>query len=97
VSGEGQSQATSGLQRPGDLTGDGAVDISDAIAILSFLFLGGERTPCSAALADFNGDGSVDISDSVASLGWLFLGGAPHALGEACVPLAGCSEACIDG
>ena len=55
---------------PGDVNGDGQVDISDAIAILSYLFMGGSlRCPNNA---DINGDGTVDISDPVKLLGKLF-------------------------
>jgi len=55
---------------PGDANGDGNVDISDAIAILSYLFMGGSlRCPNNA---DINGDGTVDISDPVKLLGKLF-------------------------
>ena len=49
-------------------------DISDAIAILSWLFLGGKELWCVDA-ADVNDDGAVDISDGVVLLSFLFLGG----------------------
>jgi hypothetical protein len=49
-------------------------DISDAIAILNWLFLGGKELRCVDA-ADVNDDGAVDISDGVALLSFLFLGG----------------------
>ncbi len=62
----------------GDTNADGATDISDAIAILGFLFLGGEELPCRES-ADTQNDGGVDISDAVALLSFLFLGGPPPA------------------
>ncbi|MBI4606203.1 MAG: hypothetical protein HY721_29910 [Planctomycetes bacterium] len=51
-----------------------AIDISDAIFLLSFLFLGGPQPPCMDA-ADSNDDGKADISDAVRTLGYLFGGG----------------------
>jgi hypothetical protein len=52
----------------------GAVDISDAVHTLNFLFLGG-MAPCCPAAADCNGSGVVDISDPTYGLNFLFLGG----------------------
>ena len=57
----------------GDHNGDGAVDISDAMSLLSALFAGGS-TNCDDA-ADSNDDGSIDVSDAVRTLQYLF-GGA---------------------
>ena len=59
----------------GDANGDGALDLSDAIASLSYLFTGGEAPGCLKA-ADANGKDGVDISDPIHLLGFLFLGGA---------------------
>jgi hypothetical protein len=60
----------------GDANADGAVDISDAIAILGFLFLGTPNSlPCKVA-ADTNDSEGVDLSDSVFLLNYLFLGTA---------------------
>jgi len=59
--------------RRGDANADGAIDLSDAVATLSDLFLGTRNVPCQKA-ADANGDGSVDISDAVFILSYLFLG-----------------------
>jgi hypothetical protein len=55
----------------GDSNSDGNLDISDPIATLNTLFLGGGPIPCPDA-ADANDDGKVDISDPVATLGFLF-------------------------
>jgi hypothetical protein len=60
--------------RRGDTNVDQHVDISDPIATLGFLFLGGTALPCADA-ADANDDGKVDISDAIATLTSLFLGG----------------------
>ena len=69
----------------GDASGDGVVDISDAVKILNFLFLGGPARCCEDAL-DANDDGAVDIGDPVFALNFLFLGGAKI---PAPYPLAG--------
>jgi len=73
--------------RRGDANGDLAVDISDAVTTLGYLFTGGVEPPCLDA-ADANDDGALDISDAVTSLGYLFTGGvAPPTPGpEACGP-----------
>ncbi len=67
--------ASSGLlaDRPGDSNMDGAVDISDPVGALSYLFLG--ATIPSRENANVNGDEILDISDPVYLLGFLFLGG----------------------
>jgi len=62
------------LFKRGEATGDGALDISDAARILSWLFLGGEEPGCIKA-ADANNDESVDLSDATLVLSFLFLGG----------------------
>jgi plastocyanin len=65
----------------GDTSGEGAVDISDAVAILNFLFLGGLVRCCDDAI-DANDDGAIDIADPVFILNYLFAGTvtmpAPH-------------------
>ena len=61
------------LFRRGDSNADGATDISDAVAILGYLFLGGNRVPCEQA-GDANDDGALEISDAVHILSFLFLG-----------------------
>jgi len=89
---------------PGDGNGDGLVDLSDAIGILFYLFLGDPpRLPCGSglpgdpsnlALLDSSGDGLLDVTDSIHVLQYLFIGGIPPVLGIACVPMTGCPEAC---
>ena len=58
----------------GDPNESGEVDISDAIAILEYLFLGGEVRPVVSA-ADANDDGRVEITDALHVLFHLFVGG----------------------
>lgn len=60
----------------GDTDGNGAVEMSDAIAVLEFLFLGGPTPPCFDA-ADADDSNDLDVSDGVRVLGWLFLGTEP--------------------
>jgi hypothetical protein len=61
----------------GDANGDGGRDLSDAVSVLSYLFLG-DPVPGCLASSDANDDGSVDLSDAVAILGRLFdLGWSP--------------------
>jgi hypothetical protein len=60
--------------RRGDTNGDGTVDLSDAVAILMGLFLGGGDPVCEEA-ADADASGARDITDAVSVLGFLFLGG----------------------
>jgi len=64
-----------GFQR-GDTTGDGQVNISDAIATLGFLFQGAVRPSCIDA-ADANDDGELDISDAIGIVEHLFQGRGP--------------------
>ncbi|OUU23060.1 MAG: hypothetical protein CBC13_06535, partial [Planctomycetia bacterium TMED53] len=56
----------------GDHNGDGSVDISDAMSLLSALFANG-TTSCEDA-ADSNDDGNIDVSDAVRTLQYLFAG-----------------------
>ena len=78
-------------QIPGDCDQDGLFLLSDAICLLSKLFVGPPVFPCDVdgdhggghvTLLDGNGDGTVDVSDAIYSLASLFSGGglppAPH-------------------
>jgi hypothetical protein len=64
--------------RRGDSNQDRVADISDAIFVFEFLFLGGETPRCLDA-ADSNDDSAVDLSDGISLLTFLFLGGEPPA------------------
>ncbi len=59
----------------GDANRDAAIDISDALGVLEYLFIGGARPYCLDA-ADANDDGSVNITDAIGLLDHLFLGGS---------------------
>ncbi|MEC7776511.1 MAG: dockerin type I repeat-containing protein, partial [Planctomycetota bacterium] len=60
----------------GDVNEDKVIDISDSVAVISYLFLGEVRPYCMDS-ADANDDGSVDISDTLRILSHLFNGGGP--------------------
>jgi parallel beta-helix repeat protein len=83
--------------RRGDVNQDGGQDISDAVAILLYLFASGREPRCLES-ADVDGDGVLRITDALALLGWLFQGrAAPPPPFESCgfdpTPgLLGCAE-----
>ncbi len=58
----------------GDVDASLSVNITDAIVLLNYLFLGAEPFPCFDP-ADANDDGGVNITDAVVILNYLFLGG----------------------
>lgn len=73
--------------RRGDHDGSGLADITDALNLLGFLFLGTTPPICGNA-SDFDNSGLLDITDALILLGHLFLG-QPNALpapGTSCGP-----------
>ena len=60
----------------GDADDSGALNITDGIFILNFLFLGGPNPPCSDS-ADADDSGAINITDGIFVLNFLFLGGPP--------------------
>ncbi len=60
----------------GDVDRNGRLEITDAIDIIGFLYLG-TFTPYCMTVADSNADRVVDVSDLVAILSFLFYGGPP--------------------
>lgn len=83
------------LFRRGDASGDGRVNISDAIHFLWWRFLGAPAPGCLDA-ADVDGDGSHQVTDATYLLSHLFLGGAapPSPGPESCGPPAGPAPGC---
>ena len=80
----------------GDANQDGARDVADPIAVLSYLFSGAGVLPCLDA-ADANDDETVNIADAVSLLMWLFGGGGPPPEPAVCGPdpdgdLLGCRD-----
>jgi hypothetical protein len=69
-------------EQNGDVNGDLAIDISDAVYLMNFLYLGG---PEPAPLAcqpfeqvmngDIDGSGSFEVTDPIRLLNYLFQGG----------------------
>lgn len=62
----------------GDATADGEIDISDGIATLNYLFLGGVSGECADAM-DADDSGEINISDGIYTLNYLFRGAAAPA------------------
>jgi hypothetical protein len=60
----------------GDVDQNGALEISDPIGTLGYLFLGSQTPGCLDA-ADANDDGALNLTDALYSLSFLFSGGAP--------------------
>ena len=58
----------------GDTNGDGTTNLSDAVFLLGYLFLG-DRAPACADAADSNDDSAMDIADAITILNFLFVGG----------------------
>ncbi len=61
----------------GEMNSEAPTDISDAVYLLGYLFLGTEPIPRCQDSADFTDDGMLDISDAILLLNFLFLGGPP--------------------
>ena len=70
--------------RRGDANADGALNISDPVFTLAFLFRAGDLPSCGDA-ADANDDGNLNLSDAITTLAFLFQQGpALPAPGPAC-------------
>ena len=57
----------------GDVNGDGAVCFDDSVAIIFYLWRGGQELPCEDA-ADVDRSGDINVSDAILSLRHLFYG-----------------------
>jgi hypothetical protein len=60
--------------RRGAVRGEAALDISDGIRLLGYLFLG-TATPACLDAADGDDSGVIELTDAIYILGFLFLGG----------------------
>ena len=60
----------------GDADSNGTLDITDALRIFGFLFLGGAEPDCLSAY-NIDGDATVSISDGIYALRYLFEGQSP--------------------
>jgi Dockerin type I domain len=61
----------------GDANNDQAVNISDAVWIINYVFVGGDPPQPNLACGDANGDGQVNVSDAVWIINYVFVGGDP--------------------
>ncbi|MBN1442175.1 MAG: hypothetical protein JXA90_05665 [Planctomycetes bacterium] len=59
----------------GDVDQNGAIELTDPVRILMYLFLDGTSVPGCLDAADVDDSGTIDLSDAVYSLNFLFLGG----------------------
>jgi Tol biopolymer transport system component len=73
----------------GDASPNGAVDISDAVFVANWLFVGGFAMPCIDA-ADANDDGEVDVSDAAFISNFIFAGGIPPPCPFSCTASTSC-------
>jgi hypothetical protein len=58
----------------GDANSDGTVNVSDAVFVINYVFVGGD-TPVPLACGDSNSDGTVNVSDAVYIINYVFVGG----------------------
>ncbi|MBI4604115.1 MAG: FG-GAP repeat protein [Planctomycetes bacterium] len=71
---------TTGFFRRGDVDQSGGLDLSDAVQILGYLFLGSPtRVPECFDAADADDNGKLELTDAIRILGYLFLGNEPPA------------------
>lgn len=80
------SFTTASVEKPfrrGDVRVDDLINITDPIATLNFLFLGGEAPPCLKS-ADADDDGVLVLTDAVYLLRFLFLAGPAPLPPSAC-------------
>jgi hypothetical protein len=61
--------------KPGDADNSSALDISDAVYLIAFIFSGGPAPVPDVLAGDADCSGSVDISDTVFLLAYIFSGG----------------------
>lgn len=59
----------------GDANNDATVNVSDAVKIINYVFVGGQEPQPVLACGDANGDGAVNVSDAVKIINYVFVGG----------------------
>ena len=79
----------------GDANSDGAINLTDGVIPLLFLFSGGTPPACGDA-ADTNDTGSVEITDAIIIFSWLFTGGAAPAAPSPLSPGYSAAECAAD-
>jgi Dockerin type I domain/Viral BACON domain len=63
----------------GDANGDLAVNVSDAVWVINYVFVGGDPPLPTLACGDANTDAAVNVSDAVWIINYVFVGGDPPA------------------
>jgi Dockerin type I domain len=61
----------------GDTNNDGMVNVSDAIWIINYMFIGGDPPQPVLACGDANGDAASALQDAVWIINYVFVGGNP--------------------
>jgi Dockerin type I domain len=69
-------QAGSCFGKCGDANNDGDVNVSDAVWIINYVFVGGGQPLPVLACGDANTDGEVNVSDAVWIINYVFVGGS---------------------
>ncbi|NIP41154.1 MAG: hypothetical protein GWN61_00270, partial [candidate division Zixibacteria bacterium] len=59
----------------GDTNADGNVNVSDGVAVINFVFVGGQP-PAPLESADTNCDSHINVSDAIYIINFVFVGGA---------------------
>jgi hypothetical protein len=59
----------------GDANNDGDINVSDAVLIINYVFIGGDPPIPEETSGDANCDGSVNVSDAVMIINFVFIGG----------------------
>jgi Dockerin type I domain len=71
------SEAPTCQGRCGDANGDVDVNVSDAVWIINYVFVGGDPPVPILACGDANTDAAVNVSDAVWIINYVFVGGDP--------------------
>ena len=61
----------------GDANNDGTINVSDAVWIINYVFIGGESPRPELFQGDANCDSGVNVSDAVLIINYVFIGGDP--------------------
>jgi hypothetical protein len=72
----GQIEVTCPEYMCGDANADGTVNVSDAVYLINYVFIGG-AAPNPMASGDANCDGTANVSDAVYIINYVFIGGTP--------------------
>jgi len=65
------------IMKCGDANNDKTVNVSDAVYIINYVFVGGSPAPIPLESGNVNCDESVNVSDAVYIINYVFVGGSP--------------------